>query len=474
MRRMILICGLVFLCSITFAFSWTEPVQLFPDTSGILNITLIPFSGGDALIVGFRYFYVADSLWGKGFYFREWTDIGLGVIDSVVYEIDPFDAFDYDEIYAFQLQDSSLWFLLPGYIDGFGVKYEDHTWIETTPQTHSFSNTFVAGPDTTVWAFSTDGWHNFYKSRWNGVAWEPLEVIGTLITDMNARTQNDSLVLWTQKVLESYYPDSMFLGLLKNAYNESEWGQPETILTVMNRDGDYRFYQGKIDSIIYWTQFCSYPTPYLVYYVVSGENTYSTRFDSLNDEFADFVMDSTGGVWSIRKVLDPYSSTSFIKIAEGRDDGWIDLTDSITTPGINPSVTNAKGFCNPLYSGPAYITWKGEDRFWGVRREPDLISEKELQPERITLSAYPNPFNSAVTITVSGEATSPVQIEIYDVAGRKIVESPPAPLIKWGAECNEAGGSYIWQPDVSLPSGVYLVRAAVGETSIAKRVVYLK
>ncbi|MGC9315511.1 MAG: hypothetical protein ACP5G4_07785 [bacterium] len=58
-----------------------------------------------------------------------------------------------------------------------------------------------------------------------------------------------------------------------------------------------------------------------------------------------------------------------------------------------------------------------------------------------------------------------------------------APLMKGGQ-----GGSYIWRPDESLPSGIYLVRAGiggergyerlshrdVGAYSATKRIVYLK
>ena len=32
----------------------------------------------------------------------------------------------------------------------------------------------------------------------------------------------------------------------------------------------------------------------------------------------------------------------------------------------------------------------------------------------------------------------------------------------------------VWQPDESIGSGVYLVRAPVGDKSITKRIVYLK
>jgi hypothetical protein len=104
-------------------------------------------------------------------------------------------------------------------------------------------------------------------------------------------------------------------------------------------------------------------------------------------------------------------------------------------------------------------------------------------PQSFALSAHPNPFNSAVTIAIDGAGVcdTPLRLEIYDVAGRCVRTLRPsatslekggtdiAPLHKGGQ-----GGSYIWTPDPSLGSGVYLVRARLGEESITKRVVYLK
>ncbi len=111
------------------------------------------------------------------------------------------------------------------------------------------------------------------------------------------------------------------------------------------------------------------------------------------------------------------------------------------------------------------------------------IKDKYLEmPSDISLSASPNPFNSSVRIAVEGECDKPLRVEIYDVAGRRVETLRPsatslekggtddvAPLNKGGQ-----GGSYVWQPASSLPSGIYLVRARFGEQSVSKRVVYLK
>jgi len=141
-------------------------------------------------------------------------------------------------------------------------------------------------------------------------------------------------------------------------------------------------------------------------------------------------------------------------------------------------------------------------------------SPQTALPHTFAISAYPNPFNSAVTIAIDnpvGDGSPvPISVEIYDVNGRRVktVTKPvevtvgfavssdinakhPStssgsvffPLTKGGQ-----GGSYIWRPDESLPSGVYLVRARFDKLSdrggrgdldptgtvVTARVVYLK
>ncbi len=116
------------------------------------------------------------------------------------------------------------------------------------------------------------------------------------------------------------------------------------------------------------------------------------------------------------------------------------------------------------------------------------IEEDENLPIAFEMHTYPNPFNSAVTITLdchSRENGNPegFTVEIYDVNGRRVADIiPPDPPLTRGEEERKSplskgdlGGLIVWRPDESLPSGVYLVRARVDSGATAtKRVVYLK
>jgi len=118
------------------------------------------------------------------------------------------------------------------------------------------------------------------------------------------------------------------------------------------------------------------------------------------------------------------------------------------------------------------------------------------RPEAFAISAYPNPFNSAVTIAldipVGDGSPAPISVEIYDVSGRRVatvtepVEVPVGEHLRVlpNDDETENGRAHrpsptqnvsIWRPPPSLPSGVYLVRARTdGGLAALERIVYLK
>ncbi|MGC9314877.1 MAG: T9SS type A sorting domain-containing protein, partial [bacterium] len=169
-------------------------------------------------------------------------------------------------------------------------------------------------------------------------------------------------------------------------------------------------------------------------------------------------------------------------------------------------------FAGPSYSlSAALIRWddvvvpSGGDleliTYYGIGLDYASIAETPSRPSDISISAYPNPFNSAVTITLDGVGVSdtPLRLEIYDVSGRRMAHAPFGSA--QGAEfrsLNEVESTdrrqFVWQPHESIPSGVYLVRVEIGGErgfdpegssaklsrrdnsvhSITKRVVYMK
>ena len=107
----------------------------------------------------------------------------------------------------------------------------------------------------------------------------------------------------------------------------------------------------------------------------------------------------------------------------------------------------------------------GRTDYWVVKLSPSGVSENVIVPEQFKLSVFPNPFNSSCTIT----APSGAKIKIYDLQGK---------LISKGIQSfSESQGkrTLIWQPDETIRSGVYFVKATMenGRKKL-KRVVLVK
>ena len=188
--------------------------------------------------------------------------------------------------------------------------------------------------------------------------------------------------------------------------------------------------------------------------------------------------------------------------------------DSPPYPNSYPSVTGTQGwtkiwasFVAPDGADSATILCilKGTGEAWfddirALVSSPTSVEISEQSgaiPNKLSISAYPNPFNSSVVIQLSeqgavapcaqqGVSTPCSRIEIFDIAGRMVAEIPANGAVGEGlrpsrsSQTAKTGGSetaplrneIVWQPDKSLGSGVYLVR--VKGTNVATRIVYMK
>jgi len=94
------------------------------------------------------------------------------------------------------------------------------------------------------------------------------------------------------------------------------------------------------------------------------------------------------------------------------------------------------------------------------------------RPEDIAISAYPNPFNSAVNIRFSVLGSRFSDIEIFDINGRMVAEIPATGSESAKLSSTTASGVCRWQPDKSITSGVYLIR--IKGTNAATKIIYMK
>jgi len=175
--------------------------------------------------------------------------------------------------------------------------------------------------------------------------------------------------------------------------------------------------------------------------------------------------------------------------------------DSFGTIGVGDSAFNHTGvvFTLPFYTPPETLIYipveaASPSPEYSTRFVVPVVvgigsaigETSSDKPFRFTLTAYPNPFNSAVGIT----APKGAEIEIFDVTGRRVAQLPNGgsvgagftPVLNDGAHDNERDGArpsptareFTWSPSASLGSGVYLVRAVGFGYSNSCKIVFIK
>lgn len=96
-------------------------------------------------------------------------------------------------------------------------------------------------------------------------------------------------------------------------------------------------------------------------------------------------------------------------------------------------------------------------------------------PHRLSIAAYPSPFNSAVNIDIAGIEISQsdmLEIEIYSIDG-KLIDTPLDNSDDVFAALSSRK-SLIWRPKEDTPTGVYLIKARFNNRTSTARIVYLK
>lgn len=106
--------------------------------------------------------------------------------------------------------------------------------------------------------------------------------------------------------------------------------------------------------------------------------------------------------------------------------------------------------------------------FWLVKTGPDPVTDVShysvTLPNEISLSAYPNPFNSEMMLNVTG-FTRDVRVTLHNLLGQEV------DVIHVG---QVTGASLHYAAPASLSSGLYFVRATDARNVKTVKVVYLK
>jgi hypothetical protein len=130
--------------------------------------------------------------------------------------------------------------------------------------------------------------------------------------------------------------------------------------------------------------------------------------------------------------------------------------------GLTPSTTyNVRAYATNL-AGTAY----GQQRSFSTLTATNIDSDSDKPAEFNLYQNFPNPFNPTTQIIFSLPMGSPVDVSVYDVMGRKVMQLLDA--------FTHAGTHTITLDAKALPSGVYMYMIRAGQWSASRKMTLIK
>ena len=143
------------------------------------------------------------------------------------------------------------------------------------------------------------------------------------------------------------------------------------------------------------------------------------------------------------------------------------VEDSLRTYGLALSIDDS---CVLYVGGHGWHSSLDRDREVFINRlfSDDMSGSASVPPvNEATLQAsiFPNPFNSTIRISLETPLHSDVSVTLYDLLGREVD-------VIYRGRLSSSMISYV--APAGMASGVYFLRAAVGERAVVRKVVLLK
>jgi len=291
--------------------------------------------------------------------------------------------------------------------------------------------------------FSSDkpggyGGYDIWVSQWLGDRWGAPENLGSNINSQ-FHDLGPSLPLAENEIFfyrnehDYVYDDEYYHGTIYQSENANgEWGEAEELPSIINASGHIVEPSISSDGLkLYFTGYYPDLSPHFFAYVSYRENDSWARPQLLNSNINTIY---NGPPWWV-------------------DDGRV-FSAAIDSSGLSL-----------LY----YYHYCPEGFMYGLLKISHLtvgIDDPVPIPQNIGFSAYPNPFNAQTTINFSLVEPSPVELSIYDIAGR-LVETLHKGILQNGHH------SINWAAE-GLPSGVYFAKLAANNREIVKKLSLIK
>jgi hypothetical protein len=323
--------------------------------------------------------------------------------------------------------------------------------------------------------FSGIGYSEFFDGQWQPLESFPIQVEWEYPIPLYYYDQDDTLLYFSMEMPGGYGGTDIWASQLIN----NTWSQPFNLGPVINSTGietspslpndDSRLYFSRSGTLMYSDKINGqYDDPVALPNLINtdltenhprisrdGQRLYFNRYGLYYRPDTIMVSYFSNGQWQ-----EPFPLNGNINCNH-----YNQYCAMIPCSSYGPSFSGDGAkmyythfspwgmFCDPIYE------------IWVSELVTDIGDESVAIPSAFSLSAYPNPFNSATNIAIEGNLEAVSEIAIYDITGRRIKSFAPASLITWD------GTDRRGKP---VSSGIYFVKVGAGNIEKSLRITFLK
>jgi len=192
-----------------------------------------------------------------------------------------------------------------------------------------------------------------------------------------------------------------------------------------------------------------------------GDSLWAVNYTAISDYTANSIAQYGDGNFLIAGSAEVSSNIDFfiLALSDTGDSLWARLYGTLGTDIAYSAIQLAD--TGVVAAGVTFMD--GDNDFWVMKFGGDVttsVQENSVStPAGINIKAFPNPFNSALTL----QGPAGTEVGLFDITGAKVWEG-----------CITQTGECTWRPDKTVGSGLYFVRVTSKTESTAKRVVFIK
>lgn len=262
--------------------------------------------------------------------------------------------------------------------------------------------------------------------------------------DIFLYAEQDTILYYSARQEQGYFND-----IWSSRLQDGQWQPAVNLGPIINSEGDEHYPSISQNG----ERFCFSRDGVIMYSdIIEGEFTEPVEFpDYINtDQYEDYpVIYIDGRRLYFNRHSDPFGyNRNLIYVSYFEDGVWQEPQPISSNINFYLYHDELYGFSyGPSFAWGGYLMYFGHTEFalngemmnsiWYSEIPMSVNDENAELPDKVDVTAYPNPFNSSTRIAITGDTRRISEVAIYDITGGLVCRMPVGSAITWDGKTSD-------------------------------------